>query len=77
MSSFTFSSVPLQKGCRWFVKKGATTRYDRGFRSKGEADQWIATFREVMDWRAGYVFKLRDDSEIIEIRDRTGVLAKA
>ena len=53
MSLFTLSSVPLQKGCRWFLTKGASTKYDRGFRSKEEANGWITSFWDALDWLAG------------------------
>lgn len=76
MSTFSFDTVPVQKGCRWFVKKGDTTPCDRGFRSKEEADQWIKSFGDALDWRAGYAFALRGDPQVIEICNCSGEIAK-
>ncbi|WP_338924469.1 hypothetical protein V0M98_33175 (plasmid) [Pseudomonas silesiensis] len=76
MAEFSYTQVPLQNKCRWFVKHGATTRYDRGFRSKAEADAWINAFGRHLDWRAGYVFRLKGGQYDISVIDRQGVLAK-
>lgn len=76
MAEFSYTQVPLQNKCRWFVKHGATTRYDRGFRSKVEADAWINAFGHHLDWRAGYVFRLKGGQYDISVIDRQGQLAK-
>lgn len=73
---FSFGDVPLQVRCRWFVRRGATTRFDRGFRSKDEASNWIDSFGSRLDWRVGFLFRLRADNTDIEIVDRRGNLAK-
>lgn len=73
---FSFSEVPQQKRCRWFVRRGATTRFDRGFRSKDDAGNWIAAFGSRLDWRVGFLFRLRGDNTDIEIVDRQGNRAK-
>lgn len=77
MADFSYSKVPQQNKCRWFVKHGATTRFDRGFRSKAEADAWINAFGKDLDWRAGYVFRLKGLDRDISVIDRQGQLAKA
>lgn len=73
---FTFAEVPQQDRCRWFVRYGAKTVFDRGFRSKEEAGSWIKGFGHRVDWQAGYVFRLRGDNQDIAIVDRQGTIAK-
>ena len=74
---FSFAEVPQQLRCRWFVRRGATTRFDRGFRSKGDASNWINAFGSRLDWRVGFLFRLRGDDADIEIVDRQGNRAQA
>jgi hypothetical protein len=73
---FTFDLVPMQKGCRWFVRHGESTRFDRGFLSKSEADAWIKSLGYLVDWRAGFSFQCKGDSKILVIVDRAGSEAK-
>lgn len=75
-TGFTFDLVPLQKGCRWFVRHGATTSFDRGFVSKSDADAWIKSLGYLVDWRAGFSFQLKGDSQILVVVDRAGSEAK-
>lgn len=75
-TGFTFDLVPLHKGCRWFVRHGATTSFDRGFVSKSEADAWIKSLGYLVDWRAGFAFQLKGDSQILVVVDRAGNEAK-
>lgn len=77
MPPFNYNSVPLQGNCRWFVRRGDVVKYERGFRSKLDASNWIDAFGERLDWRAGFTFRLKDDSMHMEIVSRAGVLAKA
>ena len=72
---FSFQEVPLQDKCRWFLRRGATTKFNRGFRSKSDADAWIDAMGRRLDWRAGYVFRLRGDSVDMAIVDRRGTVA--
>lgn len=51
-------------------------KYERGFRSKQAASEWIDAFGVELDWRAGYTFRLKGDSTHMEIVNRQGVLAK-
>lgn len=76
VDGFTFAEVPQQDRCRWFVRLGAQTMFDRGFRSKDEASGWLDKFGRRLDWRAGFVARLRGDSKDIEIVDRAGQVAK-
>ncbi|MBN3777025.1 hypothetical protein G3O06_05500 [Burkholderia sp. Ac-20345] len=76
MAGFNFASVPQQKRCRWFVRQGATTRFDRGFRSKEAASKWIDAFGPSLDWRVGFRFRLKGDVTDVEIIDRQGQIAQ-
>ncbi|HEK4047852.1 hypothetical protein [Pseudomonas aeruginosa] len=52
-------------------------KYERGFRSKLDASNWINAFGERLDWRAGFTFKLKGDTIHMEIVSRQGDVAKA
>jgi hypothetical protein len=73
---FTFNEVPQQARARWFIKRGDTVEFSRGFSSKGAASEWIANLGRRLDWRAGFVFRLRGDNVDMFIVDRDGVTAK-
>ncbi|MCS7526924.1 hypothetical protein N0609_11480 [Pseudomonas aeruginosa] len=77
MTPFSYNSVPLQGNCRWFVRRGGSVNYERGFRSKQEASNWISDFGERLDWRVGFTFKLKGDSTHMEVVNRQGAVAKA
>lgn len=69
---FSFQWVPEKaKGTRWFVKYGATTKYNRGFKTKDQAREWIDAL-EGIDWRVGFLFRLRGDDYNVEVVDRMG-----
>lgn len=59
-------------GLRWFVKRGAKTWFERGFRTKARAGAWIDEHGEEVEWRAGYVFRMKGDSVDVQIVDRRG-----
>ena len=64
-------------GLRWFIRRGATTLFTRGFRTKARASIWINDHGHAIDWRVGYLFRLRGDERNIEIVDRRGNVARA
>jgi len=64
-------------GLRWFIRRGATTWFNRGFRTKARANAWISMHGHALDWRAGYLFRLRGDARDVEIVDRHGNVARA
>lgn len=65
-------------GLRWFVQRGATTWFSRGFRTKARADDWIDSHRRagVMDWRVGFRFRIRGDARDVLIVNRNGEVCK-
>lgn len=64
-------------GLRWFIKRGATTWFNKGFRTKARASAWINDHGNSLDWRSGYLFRLRGDARDVEIVDRHGNVARA
>ncbi len=75
---FSMAEVPTQSGARWFLERQGQVYTAGGFRSKSEASDWIDSLgRSRLDWRAGFVFKLRGDVGEMKIVDRHGVVAKA
>lgn len=73
---FSFDEVPQEPRAKWFIQRGATTKYNRGFSSKASASAWIANLGHRLDWRAGFVFRLRADTVDMSIVDRAGKIAK-
>ena len=61
-------------GLRYFVRVGATTRGDRGFRSLDAADAFLvrAIAAHGLDWRVGWLVRLRGLEVDVEIVDRKG-----
>jgi hypothetical protein len=49
--------------------------FDRGFKSKDEASSWIDGLGCRLDWRAGFVARLRGEDTNIEIVYRQGQVA--
>jgi hypothetical protein len=73
-----FNVITRKSGCRWFLRYGPRTYFDsRGFRTKDEASAWIASHGDRIDWRAGFVFRLRGAEHDCAIVSRKGVEAKA
>jgi hypothetical protein len=67
----------VEKGARWFLKQGENTlSLDKGFKSKDNASLWVESLGRSLDWRAGYVFRLRGGKEDLKIVSRDGNLAK-
>ncbi|WP_241294359.1 hypothetical protein [Burkholderia stabilis] len=75
MSALNVNAIPTQKRCRWFVRQGSMTYFSGGFRSKGDASNWINAFGSSLDWRSGFRFRLKGDATDIEIVDRHGRVA--
>ena len=67
----------VEKGARWFLKQGENTlSVDKGFKSKSDASEWVDSLGRSLDWRAGYVFRLRGSREDLKIVNRVGNLAR-
>lgn len=64
-------------GLRYFIRRGATTWYSVGFRTKHDAGLWIDSHGDALDWRAGYLFRLRGDARDVQIVTRKGEALKA
>jgi hypothetical protein len=74
---FSFNEIPSHARARWFVKRGAVTERQRGFASKDAASDWITEFGYRLDWRSGFVFRLRGDTVDMHIVDAHGTTARA
>lgn len=66
---------PLEAGLDTGNMERRCLKFERGFRSKLDAENWISNLGS-LDWRAGFVFRLRGDSVDTEIVDRNGVIAR-
>jgi hypothetical protein len=71
-SVFDLSEVPENGRARWYLLRDGVVDQTRGFSSKGAADAWIKDFGHRLDWRVGFVFRLRGDTAEMTIVDRDG-----
>jgi hypothetical protein len=64
----------IQKGNRYFLKWGATTKYNQGFRSKQDFCNWIDEKRDEygFDWQAGALVKFKQFDQPFLLVDRSG-----
>ena len=73
---FEVQDAPVTSGARWFVRQGGKTQLNKGFASKKQADEWVKDFGHRLDWRVGFLFRLRGDTVDSEIVNRNGVRAQ-
>lgn len=59
-------------GLRYFVKRGALTWYHKGFKSMRAASTWIDSHGRDVEWRVGYLFRIRGDGRDVQIVNRQG-----
>jgi hypothetical protein len=66
--------MPSRKsGARYFVRRGASTCFDRGFRSKAEVMAWFERLthpKRLIEWRVGSLFRIYGDDTDMEIVTR-------
>lgn len=67
-------NIPVQKRTILFVRRDGKL-LDGGFKSKAEANEWIYSLD--LDWRAGFVFKIKGDTTDMQIVNKSGVIIKA
>ena len=63
------SKLPRRTGIRWYVKRGSSTYFERGFHNKAQANEWLNKLP--LFWRVGWAFQLYGDDkqcEIVNIR---------
>lgn len=59
-SGWSFDLVPpAEKYCRYFVRKGAVTKYNYGFRSRKEVDAWIEGFGELIEEQDAKMLRIK------------------
>ncbi|MEJ6003866.1 hypothetical protein [Paucibacter soli] len=57
---------------RLFVQVGGVPRWDKCFPSKAVASAWIDSHGSDLDWRVGFLFRLKGLDRDIEIVDSAG-----
>lgn len=75
MEQFDFRLVPeLSNGTRWFIRAGAVTKFNRGFRTRADFDSWCVDLhrRGILDWRVGRVFRVRGLNQDLHLVTRKG-----
>lgn len=66
----------VDSGARWFLSESGKIDKSRGFTSKDYASLWIESLGREVDWRAGFIFRLRGGRNDLEIVSAKGVRAK-
>ena len=63
-----------QKGNRYFIKIGASTNFNSGFKTKEQFESWIKEEfkKHGLDWRTGYSWKYRAFSKVFNLVDKYG-----
>ena len=64
-----------QKGNRWFIKVGATTRFNSGFRSIKQFSSWLINEfkKHGLDWQSNhYTWKYLDNQNVFELVNGLG-----
>lgn len=69
---FRIEEVTRKTRLRWFLRRGATTYRERGFRNKQQVCDWIESLGERIDWRVGFVFRLKGDDCEMSFVNRNG-----
>lgn len=64
----------IQKGNRYFLRRGPKTWRSQGFKSKQDFEDWFNTQKEKygLDWRGGYAFKWKSLDSILTVVDKHG-----
>jgi hypothetical protein len=67
-----------QKGNRYFWRIGAKTKFNQGFKSKDDCDEWINKVRDKygFDWRVGFQVKFNQFDLPWTLVDSKGVEVK-
>jgi len=73
---FHIDEVPQIASPRYVLKRGDSLVLTHGFRSKAAASDWINNLGHRLDWRVGFVFKLRGDTVNMAFVDRNGAAVK-
>lgn len=68
----------IQKGNRYFLKRGQRTWRSQGFKSKQDFEDWfnIQKNKYGLDWRAGYLFKWKSLDTPLTVVDKHGIELK-
>jgi len=72
---WSFNLVPAAgKYCRYYVKKGAVTKFNRGFRTRRDVDAWIEDFGDQIEKQDARILRIKlkgNDGDIL-IVNRAG-----
>jgi hypothetical protein len=66
----------VDSGARRFLSEDGKIDKSRGFTSKDYASLWIESLGREVDWRAGFIFRLRGCSNDLEIVSSKRVRAR-
>ena len=64
----------IQKGNRYFWKIGAETKFNQGFKSKQDCENWINKKKDEygLEWRVGFMVKFKKFDQPWVLVDRKG-----
>lgn len=67
------SSIPMPRQARYTLAAGGQIVPGANFGSRREVDDWVSMHHGDLDWRAGYVFRLKGLPIDLSIQDAKGV----
>lgn len=74
--NFSYQWVPTApKGARYFVKYGATTKFNKGFSTREQVIDWIENLEHIA-WRVGFCFRIKGDEHQVSVVTRKGEVIK-
>ena len=63
-----FILVPIAPSySRYFVRRGAVTKYNRGFRTRIEVDAWIESFGDILEEQDAKILRIKLKNDPVDI----------
>lgn len=65
---WSFILVPIAPTySRYYVRRGAVTKFNRGFRTRTEVDEWIESFGDMLEEQDAKILRIKFKDDPIDI----------
>lgn len=65
---WSFILVPIAPSySRYYVRRGAVTKYNRGFRTRVEVDAWIESFGDMLEEQDAKILRIKLKNDPVDI----------
>ena len=65
---WSFVLVPIAPSySRYYVRRGAVTKYNRGFRTRIEVDAWIESFGDMLEEQDAKILRIKLKGDPVDI----------